>query len=152
MSIINSEKKKNKNPEQTGEIPKYVKPTEARLRKKVYIKNNQKSRTIPNQTMTINEMVARYRRGLPIHGSSRVPLYGGGDEPLMDLDQMDLIDRQEYVDSVADKLVDVRQRMKDAADTEEKAAALEKFDKAVKDAISKMYNDQKDSSNEKPPK
>lgn len=136
MSIINSPKKKNKNPE--GVVPAYVKPTEARLRKKRYIQNNQKSRTIPNQSMTINEMVARYRKGLPIHGSKNVPLYTGG-EPMVNLDNLDLIDRQAYIDSVADELVNVRQRMTDNAKSEKEKSDLAKFDKAVKDAVKKMY-------------
>lgn len=138
----------------SGVIPKFIRPSESRLTKQVREKNNQPSKTVPNQSMTITEMVARYRKGLPIYGSSKTPIYSG-ESTLRDLTTMDLVDRQAYIDSVADHLVEVRARLDQNAKTVEEKKFLAAVDKEVRDRITKMHSDAaaeaKKSKDEKPP-
>lgn len=58
------------------------------------------SMTIPDQTMTVREILVRYARGLSI-SDGRVPIYEGEDDVMPDLAHMDLADRQEIMEAVA---------------------------------------------------
>lgn len=59
--------------------------------------NNKPSLTVPDQTMSVTELLKRYASGMPIGGKS--PLYHGetedddiGDHVLQNMDQLDRID------------------------------------------------------------
>lgn len=132
-----------------GVLPKVSRPADAKWRPKKYEQNTKPSRTIPNQSLTITEMVERYRKGLPIHANAKAPIYGGEAE-LRDLDTMDLVDRQAYIDSVADHLVEVRARLEENAKTEAQKAHLAEVDKQVRERIASMYPDKPGSTDEKP--
>jgi len=60
------------------------------------------SMTIPDQTMSIREILDRYARGLPIE-AGKVPIYDG-EEYTPDPQYMDLADRQEYMENAKDYL------------------------------------------------
>lgn len=62
---------------------------------KNYEVNKLSSMTIPDQTMSIQEILSRYARGLPIEGKE--PVYHG-EEYVPDIKTMDLADRQELVE------------------------------------------------------
>lgn len=47
--------------------------------------NTQPSQTIPDQTMSIPEILQRYARGLPIT-KGKVPIYTGEDDPFNGID------------------------------------------------------------------
>lgn len=66
-------------------------------------KNDMPSMTVPEQAMSIREILDRFSRGLPL-GGQRVPVYNGEDDDLPDLRHMDLADRQEYMENAADEL------------------------------------------------
>ncbi|QGF19333.1 hypothetical protein [Antarctic microvirus COCH21_V_SP_16] len=55
--------------------------TNARQWEKTPEENNSPSLTIPDQTMSINEIVRRFASGLPL-GGNRVPEYDGEDDVL----------------------------------------------------------------------
>lgn len=55
------------------------------------------SKTIPDQTMPIRELLERYARGLPINGTSQEPIYNGEDSSGIDPRSLDLTDRQEII-------------------------------------------------------
>jgi hypothetical protein len=72
--------------------------------------NNQPSKTVPDQTMSIREILTRYAHGLPID-SGKVPIYEGEDfHP--DPSKMDLVDRQEYMESVKEELNEIKKKYK----------------------------------------
>lgn len=73
--------------------------------------NNQKSLTVPDQSMSIKEILNRYSRGLPIE--SFKPIYDDVEDPedyLPDPRTMDLAERQEYVEMVREELNAINSR------------------------------------------
>lgn len=129
-------KKKLRVDVETGEVLLGLTQKSAKSRKKKYEVNNEKSKTVPGQTMTIAEMIARHRKGLPIE-ESKGALYQG-DELLPDISRMDLIDRQAYMDSVADALVEVRARIQESVKTKQEQEILDRIDKAVREKVAEI--------------
>lgn len=93
--------------------------------------NNEPSKTVPGLSMTILEMVKRHQAGQPID-QSKGPIYREGDEVIPDISQMDLVDRHAYMDSVADALVEVRERIAASAKNDEERAFLARVDEEVR--------------------
>lgn len=60
--------------------------------------NNDPDQCIPDQSMTVREIMDRFTRGLPLD-AGKVPIYEG-EEYSPDLLHMDLADREEYIQSV----------------------------------------------------
>lgn len=99
-------------------------------------KNLLPSATVPGQSMTVLEMVQRHRAGLPID-STKGALYAG-EEFIPDLSSMDLVDRANYMDSVADALVEVRARLEANAKTEKEKEFLAKVDSEVRKKLASI--------------
>lgn len=131
--------KKVKVDQETGDIvqlPFVHTQMTAMKREKQYEKNSEPSMTVPGQTMTVAEMVERHRRGLPID-KSKGALYQG-DELLPNIDNMDLIDRQAYMDSVADALVEVKARIQETVKDKKEQAVLDRIDQAVREKLAEI--------------
>lgn len=125
----------------TGEIlPRYKTQANAHLFPSDNEVNKEPSKTVPNQTLTIAEMVKRHRSGRPIEGSSTTPVYSG-EELLPDLSKMDLIDKHAYIDSVADHLVEVRARIEKAKKESSDKAKIEEFEKWHQEKLKAMQQD-----------
>lgn len=60
--------------------------------------NNLPSKTVPDQTLTMQEILTRYARGLPI-SNGKQPIYHG-EEEMPDFRTMDLVEIQEYKEEV----------------------------------------------------
>lgn len=84
-------------------------PYNSKAYPKNYEVNTMPHMTIPDQTMSISEIMARYARGLPISGE-RVPVYNG-EEDLPDLDRMDLAERQEALENAREEYVEIQKRL-----------------------------------------
>lgn len=126
----------------TGELlPRIKTQLTAQSYPKQYEQNHGKSLTVPNQSMTIKEMVARHRKGLPID-ESRGALYQG-DELVADISQMDLIDRQQYIDSVADALVEVKERLREAAKSKSEKELIDRVEFEVQKRIKELQQNSK---------
>lgn len=112
--------------------------------------NLEKSKTVPNQTMTILQMIQRHRKGLPID-ESKGALYQG-DELVPDISKMDLVDRQNYIDSVADALVEVRARLEEQVKTNQQKEWLKQVDTEVRKRMAdiKSEYDRKEITDVKP--
>lgn len=67
--------------------------------------NKKPSMTIPDQTMSIREILVRYAKGLPIE-AGKVPIYEG-EEYTPDPRYMDLADRQEYMEYAMEQIKNV---------------------------------------------
>lgn len=93
--------------------------------KQQFEKNNGVSTTVPDQSMTVKEMLARTQRGLPI-SSGAMPIYNG-ERLLPNWKSLDLIDRQRVVQE-AQKNVDAKKRRweKQKQEVDQKLAALAK--------------------------
>lgn len=88
---------------------------------KKYEVNNQPSLTVPDQAMSIKEIMYRTAHGLPTSGQ-RVPMYAEDeDDDMPDLTHMDLAEKQEYVDSMKTELKELNdKREKSEQDKKEK--------------------------------
>lgn len=70
---------------------------------KKYEKNFGVSLTIPDQTLSIRQILERHSRGLPIEGW-RTPIWDGEDNDLPDIRTLDLAERQELAHLYAQEL------------------------------------------------
>lgn len=88
-----------------------------------------KSMTIPDQTLSIKQILDRYARGLPL-GGAKEPIYEGEEDFTPDLEHMDLADRQEYLENVEKEVSEIKERM----DKREKQRAEKKAARAAAEA------------------
>jgi hypothetical protein len=83
-------------------MPKFRQPYDYTTHSKDYEKNTQPSKTIPDQTMSIPELIRRYASGLPL-GGARVPMYE--DDPEQDIlngrnwSSLDLTEKHDFIRS-----------------------------------------------------
>ncbi|QGF19337.1 hypothetical protein [Antarctic microvirus TYR_006_V_25] len=104
--------------------------------------NNQPSETIPDQSMSVDEIMRRYAQGLPMSGE-RVPTYEDPEiETMPDLSRMDLADREQVIKSYTAEIQEIRESHEKTLAA--KAAKKQKhdFDEAVKIAT-KTHQDEK---------
>lgn len=76
-------------------------------------KNNLPSKTVPDQTMSLRELIKRFAQGLPIN-AAKVPLYDDDPEnnDLPDPSRLDLAEREELALQYADELQGLREKHK----------------------------------------
>ncbi|AXH77877.1 MAG: hypothetical protein [Microviridae sp.] len=86
-------------------------------------KNTQPSMTVPDQAMPMREIMRRYASGLPI-AAGKVPIYEDPESDLPDLTNMDLADRQEYIEKAAQELKEVKQRLDEKEAEKQKKASI----------------------------
>lgn len=75
--------------------------------------NNLPSLVVPNEAMSIREILVRYSRGLPI--DSKVPMYDE-ENLLPDVKHMDLADLQTMRENIALEIEDKKQKLKNQQD------------------------------------
>lgn len=89
-------------------------------------KNNKPSATVPDQTMSLRELISRYARGLPINGV-KIPVYDENpeDDNLPDPATLDLAEREELALQYAEELQELKERhkLKRKAEIDAKAKA-----------------------------
>lgn len=59
-------------------------------------KNTMPSKTIPDQVMSLKEILQRFASGLPVDGG-KVPMYYGEEFEMPNIDKMDLAERHEWI-------------------------------------------------------
>lgn len=80
--------------------------------------NTLPSLTVPDQTLSIREILNRSQRGLPIGGTEISYDFEDGDDSFQDdalglpLASLDITERQDYVQSQKDKLSDIERKEK----------------------------------------
>ena len=72
--------------------------------------NTQPSKTVPNQAMTVKELIIRFASGLPLTGA-KIPIYEGSEE-FPDINRMDLIERELYYLDLKKQREEVEERVK----------------------------------------
>lgn len=87
------------------------------------------SKTIPDQTMSLKEIMRRFAAGLPIEGV-KVPLYDDEDAPLVDISTLDLAEREEQARIAREELDSLKDRIKLAQQEARQAYYLGKAMKA----------------------
>lgn len=71
--------------------------------------NTQPSKTIPDQTMSLREIMTRYAHGLPI--DKKIPLYDGEEGSGINPATLDLAERQEMAQEYAEELQAIKTRI-----------------------------------------
>lgn len=90
--------------------------------------NNDPSMTVPDQTMTMTEIMNRYAKGLPLAGQ-KLPQYEDieeGDDYLPDPRRMDLAERQELKEAAEKELENMKLKKKIREDNARKKREAEK--------------------------
>ncbi len=84
---------------------------------KNYETNDEPSLTVPDQTMTIREILTRFSRGLPI--DQKIPIYNesDSDEYFPDPRHMDLAERQELSEIFREELYQIKESSKTEQNT-----------------------------------
>lgn len=93
--------------------------------------NNQPSQTIPDQTMTMREILIRYAKGQPIDGT-KTPLWEEGEGYAKDPETLDLAEREELATQAREELQQIEQRVK---------ASRQKFDAKNKHKITDVVDE-----------
>lgn len=80
--------------------------------RKSYEVNNAPSETVPDQTMTIAQIVERYARGLS-YQDYKTPIFDGEDDILegVDFKSLDLSEKHDFVDSRRQELRDLTEEI-----------------------------------------
>lgn len=89
-------------------------------------KDFQASQTIPDQALSVREILQRYANGLPLGGSNE-PIYEGEDGDGIDPRRLDLAERQELEISARQELAEIEERLK-SKKVEKTTAKLSKQD------------------------
>lgn len=76
-----------------------------------YEVNNQPSLTIPDQTMSISEIMDRYARGIPFD-DAKTPVYNGEENEMPDLSTLDISERYDLMEENRQKIADLQDRLK----------------------------------------
>lgn len=72
--------------------------------------NDQPSQTIPDQTMSLKEIIERHTRGLPALG--REPIYHGDDIEIPNFSTMDLAEQQEMRENLHDYVEEQQEKLR----------------------------------------
>lgn len=86
--------------------------------------NNEPSLTIPDQSMSVRELLQRYANGLPL-GGSKEPIYEGEDGDGIDPRRLDLAERQEMEIAARQELAEIEERLKSSKAEKSKSKLTE---------------------------
>lgn len=94
--------------------------------------NTRPSQTIPDQAMSVREMLDRHTRGLPMEGV-KVPIYDGENDIFNGVDprKLDLTELQDLRDQVVDRIKEAKRLEKQA----QKDEYTKKQQQAIEDAV-----------------
>lgn len=100
--------------------------------------NTMASRTIPDETMSIREIVYRFTKNLPVTSGVKVPIYEGDDEFTPDLRTLDLVERQQMAENARKELGEIasreaKRRAEYKAEKDKEAAEWAEFRKKLAD-------------------
>jgi DNA-binding transcriptional MerR regulator len=73
--------------------------------------NEQPSMTVPDQSMSVRELLSRYANGLPL-GGIKEQIYEGEDGDGIDPRRLDLAERQELEIAARQELAEIEERLK----------------------------------------
>jgi len=114
-----------------------------------YEKNDGISLTVPNEALSIREIMSRYAAGLPITGM-KVPMYHGDTTEGLDLDnwkKMDLSERDAYIKRVRESRAAMESTLKKEAQDKIDARKNAEFQAAIENELKKRaVNAPKDTS------
>ena len=74
--------------------------------------NNEPSKTVPDQSMTLRELLVRYAKGLPLEGQKN-PIWEGEEGFDIDTQKLDLAEIEELKQKAEEELKDIGERIKE---------------------------------------
>jgi len=77
--------------------------------------NNEESKTVPDQSMTLRELLVRYAKGLPLEGA-KTPIWEGEEGFDVDPEKLDLAEREELAEKAREELKAINERVKEAVE------------------------------------
>lgn len=103
---------------------------------KQYEVTTQPSETIPDQSMTVSEIVSRFAKGLPVNGNANPPIYEG-ENPILpaNFKTLDMVEQRQIISDLKKK---VNQTQKDLAIKQRDAAIAKQkadFEAAVNERV-----------------
>lgn len=98
--------------------------------------NSQPSLTVPNQSMTVDEILRRHTLGLPMTGQ-KVELWEGDEQIMPDLQGLDLSEIQELKEQALQKITDIRTRYAKEQDKQKREKLLHELKKEIDEAKAK---------------
>lgn len=104
-------------------------------------KNTGKSKTVPNQSMTIQEIVAKYRNGIKFPDLERQAINVNADDDddidYSRINDLDLVEQEELHLSTKQKIDIVDKALEESQKAKAAAAKKEQFENAVKEGVKK---------------
>jgi hypothetical protein len=73
--------------------------------------NNEPSQTVPDQSLGLRELLIRYAKGLPLEGQ-KTPIFEGEDGSEIDVEKLDLAEREELADQAREELKNLSTKIK----------------------------------------
>lgn len=81
--------------------------------------NDLPSETVPNQSMTVKELVTRYAQGIPLTDQGRVPVWYTDEEikgnreifNIPDIEKLDISERYELIELQKERIQEIRQEL-----------------------------------------
>lgn len=110
-----------------GHFPGVRNSYNAHLFPKSYEKGGGVGLTVPNEGLSIREILSRYARGIPFSGPVRNPQYDAdddsvyGEEGMPDLRGMDYTEIQELYEQTTDRINLLRSQLKEMEDAKNKS-------------------------------
>jgi hypothetical protein len=74
--------------------------------------NPGESKTVPDQSMSLRELLIRYAKGLPLEGQ-KTPIWEGEEGFEVDPETLDLAEREELAEKAREELKAINERVKD---------------------------------------
>ncbi len=99
-------------------------------------KNFGPSLTVPDQAMSVREILQRFANGLPLGGSNE-PIWEGEDGDGIDPRRLDLADRQELEIAARQELAEIEERLKSKTITTEQKLSSEEIQYIESDGLEK---------------
>lgn len=107
------------------------------------------SLTVPDQTMSLREILSRHARGLPIAGNNAPAFYS--DEEQLDIKHFDLADQEDIIIMRADELKGIHDRIEGEKLTKKQKAEQKERDKLRDEIKAQIQAEQTASSEQKQP-
>ena len=131
----------------TPKINKVFNSLTQHLRKPNTKKKFSPSLTVPDQTMSLRELIDRQKRGLPIGGEG-TPVYLDDDGIGIDMSKMTKIEKTEVLHQAADELKELHDKLTSQKLATEKAKEAQRIIDIERLAVQKhIENEEKDSTN-----
>lgn len=97
--------------------------------------NNEPSMTVPDQTMSLKELLERYARGLPVAGAKQEIFHG--EEFVPDLNRMDLSEQQDLREHLATEIPRLQADLK--RQDEDKAKAKKEAEESASKSLYERF-------------